>query len=213
MESNKTQSVTFNLPIPNGDNDGNNNIKQESDKTLNYIISRNKDLDKENKDLRSTIINLNRDLEEEREMNDKNDKRIGYIKETMVNISELTKLTEKIKDKHKNIQKELINELAETKIFIDNELIYLFILLICFGVFQIFYTLFYNELYFISLLYFTIYVILIRHINKWYIKYNLLKEEYKNKIGIKLVEIAKLDKDLNSTKKSTDYIYEFIDGI
>lgn len=88
----------------NDSNDGNqasqptpNNYNVDAgNKSIDYILKRNEELDKENRELREEMRELSNKLEEEESFNDKNDKRINEMKGLTKNLVESKLIMEAI---------------------------------------------------------------------------------------------------------------------
>lgn len=74
----------------------NNYNVDAGNKSIDYILKRNEELDKENRELREEMRELSNKLEEEESFNDKNDKRINEMKGLTKNLVESKLIMEAI---------------------------------------------------------------------------------------------------------------------
>ena len=208
MES-KPSSVTINLKDAIASN---NDSQNSNDTSLSYIITKNKILDKENRELRESIKDVNTRLDEETDINDKNDSRINSMKAVTKNVVEAKKIAESIKEEYKNINDLYVNIHSKYKTQLDDNFIALF--LTC---------LFYNVMLFVYALYYNTYVTFISfmlvslYLSNKFIKLNknnqLKMIDIDEKIRGRYNLITKLNRQLKELKATTDYLYEYIEDV
>lgn len=220
MNPNGPPSFTISMNDPQASAGGNDNGKNptntaDSNKSLEYILTRNQTLDAENKTLREEIAELKAKLEEEEDNNDRNDSRMVHMKGLTKNVVAGKTLCEKIKNNsvkihsiYKNINTETdkfsteLNKVCLINVSIFLSIIFMFALFSSYTLLSTFLFIVIGNAYFFSEHY--------KRINKNYLtRINKLKGDIVNYENV----IRELDIELKEIKNATDFLNDHIDGI